>query len=418
MRILCGVELNILLINHYAGSPHHGMEYRPYYFAREWVRLGHKVQIVASARSHVRARQPHLTHLSRLDETIDGIGYAWFKAPDYSGNGVKRVWNMFSFISRLYREGSMLVQFCKPDVVIASSTYPMDIWPAHRIAKMAGAKLVFEVHDLWPLSPIELGGISKWHPFIIMVQAAEDYAYRHADVVISMLPNVRDYMESRGMAPHKLHIVPNGVDPAEWQADGTDLQGTAKEMISTIRGQGLHIIGYAGTHGVANALDTFLDAAKMMQDENVAFVLVGSGPGKYDLQQRAAAEQLQNVWFIDPVNKIQIPSLLQWFDIAYIGWHRQSLYRFGIAPNKLMDYMMAGRPVLHAVDAGNDPVRDSGCGLSVKPEDPLAIVYGIRSLMELSELERKVMGQRGRAYVMKNHTYPVLAKKFLEACNN
>lgn len=312
----------------------------------------------------------------------------------------------------------MLVQFCEPDVVIASSTYPMDIWPAHRIAKMAGAKLVFEVHDLWPLSPIELGGISKWHPFIIMVQAAEDYAYRHADVVISMLPNVREYMESRGMASHKLHIVPNGVDPAEWQADGTDLQGTAKEMISTIRAQGLHIIGYAGTHGVANALDTFLDAAKMMQDENVAFVLVGGGPEKYDLQQRAAAEQLQNVWFIDPVNKLQIPSLLQWFDIAYIGWHRQPLYRFGIAPNKLMDYMMAGRPVLHAVDAGNDPVQDSGCGLSVKPEDSLAIVYGIRSLMELSELERKIMGQRGRAYVMKNHTYPVLAKKFLEACNN
>jgi len=411
------IKLNILLINHYAGSPHHGMEYRPYYFAREWVRLGHKVQIVASAQSHVRARQPHLTDLSRLDETIDGIGYAWFKAPDYSGNGIKRVWNMFSFISRLYREGSMLVQFCKPDVVIASSTYPMDIWPAQRIAKMSGAKLVFEVHDLWPLSPIELGGISKCHPFIIMVQAAEDYAYRHADVVISMLPNVREYMESRGMASHKLHIVPNGVDPDEWQADSPDLQGKAKEILPAIRAQGLHIIGYAGTHGVANALDTFLDAAKLMRDKNVAFVLVGGGPNKADLQQRALNDRLKNVWFIDPVNKPQIPSLLQWFDIAYIGWRRQPLYRFGIAPNKLMDYMMAGRPVLHAVEAGNDPVSEAGCGLTVKPEDPEAIAHGICSLLGFDETERKVMGERGRAYVIKNHSYPVLAKKFLAACD-
>jgi len=393
------------------------MEYRPYYFAREWVRLGHKVQIVASAQSHVRARQPHLTDLSRLDETIDGIGYAWFKAPDYSGNGIKRVWNMFSFISRLYREGSMLVQFCKPDVVIASSTYPMDIWPAQRIAKMSGAKLVFEVHDLWPLSPIELGGISKCHPFIIMVQAAEDYAYRHADVVISMLPNVREYMESRGMASHKLHIVPNGVDPDEWQADSPDLQGKAKEILPAIRAQGLHIIGYAGTHGVANALDTFLDAAKLMRDKNVAFVLVGGGPNKADLQQRALNDRLKNVWFIDPVNKPQIPSLLQWFDIAYIGWRRQPLYRFGIAPNKLMDYMMAGRPVLHAVEAGNDPVSEAGCGLTVKPEDPEAIAHGICSLLGFDETERKVMGERGRAYVIKNHSYPVLAKKFLAACD-
>ena len=91
----------------------------------------------------------------------------------------------------------------------------MDIWPAHRIAKLAKAKLVFEVHDLWPLSPMELGRISKWHPFIILTQAAEDYAYRHVDVVVSMLPKVREYMESRGMAASKLHIVPNGIDPAD-----------------------------------------------------------------------------------------------------------------------------------------------------------------------------------------------------------
>lgn len=392
------------------------MEYRTYYLAREWVRLGHKVQIVASAQSHIRAQEPQLAGQCRMDETIDGIQYTWFKTPAYSGNGIWRVRNMASFISRLFRESKQLALSFKPDVVIASSTYPMDIWPAHRIAKLAKAKLVFEVHDLWPLSPMELGGMSKWHPFIMLVQAAEDYAYRHADVVISMLPKVRDYMESRGMAPHKLHIVPNGIDPAEWLADSPALQSITKDVLSDLKAQGLSIVGYAGTHGVANALDTFLDAVKLMHAEKIAFVLVGGGPDKAALQQRVQAEGLHNVWFIDPVKKEQIPALLQWFDVAYIGWHRQPLYRFGIAPNKLMDYMMAARPVLHAVEAGNDPVGEANCGLTVKPEDPQAVTQGIRSLLALSDNARKEMGQRGRAFVLEKHTYPVLAQRFLGAC--
>jgi glycosyltransferase involved in cell wall biosynthesis len=393
------------------------MEFRPYYLAREWVRLGHRVQIVASSQSHYRARQPQLAGLTRLEETIDGIQYAWFKTPSYAGNGIGRVLNMASFISRLYREGRLLARSFKPDVVIASSTYPMDIWPAQRIAGMAGATLVFEVHDLWPLSPMELGGMSRRHPFIMLVQTAEDYAYRHADVVVSMLPKVREYMESHGMAPHKLNIVPNGINPAEWRAEGPDAQCSAKEVISILKAEGLSIIGYAGTHGVANALDTILDTAKLMQGVNVIFVLVGGGPKKANLQRRVQAERLQNVRFLDPVPKNHIPALLQLFDVAYIGWRRHPLYRFGIAPNKLMDYMMSGRPVLHAVEAGNDPVKEAGCGITVEPENPQAVAQGIRFLLGLTADEREAMGQRGRAYVLKNHAYPVLAQRFLEACN-
>ena len=392
------------------------MEYRPYYLAREWVRLGHRVQIVASSRSHVRAQQPQLAGQYRLDETIDGVQYTWFETPTYSSNGIGRVRNMGSFIARLYREGKQHAKTFKPDVVIASSTYPMDIWPAQRIARMAKAKLVYEVHDLWPLTPMELGGMSKHHPFIMLVQAAEDYAYRTADVVVSMLPKVREYMESRGMAPHKLHVVPNGIDPAEWVAESPELRGVEKNMLASLRQRGIAIVGYAGTHGVSNALDTFISAAKLMQDEKIAFVLVGNGPDKAALQCRVQNEHLRNVFFIDPVRKKQIPALLRWFDVAYIGWRRQPLYRFGIAPNKLMDYMMAGRPVLMGGESGNNPVAESGCGLTVKSEDPQAVVHGIRSLLALSEDERKAMAQRGRTFMLRNHTYPILGQRFLAAC--
>lgn len=408
--------MNILLINHYAGALHYGMEYRPYYLAREWIRLGHQVQIIASAQSHIRARQPQLEGMNFLHETIDGIQYLWFDTPSYSSNGIWRVRNMAAFVIRLFRESAQLVQAFRPDVVIASSTYPMDIWPAHRLAKMANARLVFEVHDLWPLSPIELGGMSKWHPFILLVQAAEDYAYRHADAVVSILPKVSEYMISRGMKPEKLHIVPNGIDPAEWCARSPDLHEPANDLLADLKARGFAIIGYAGTHGVSNALDTFLDAAKLMEDEKIAFVLVGSGPDKSMLQQRAKTEGLHNTWFIDPVEKNQIPALLQRFDIAYIGWRRQSLYRFGIAPNKLMDYMMAAKPILHAVEAGNDSVAEAGCGITVRPEDPHAVAKGIRTLLALGQEERRAMGQRGKAFVMANLTYPVLGERFLAAC--
>ena len=407
--------MNILLINHYAGSPQHGMEYRPYYLAREWVRAGHQVQIIASSTSHVRSSAPILNNQERLDETIDGIQYTWFKTPTYTGNGISRVKNMAAFVLRLFREGSTIANTFKPDIVIASSTYPMDIWPAHRIAKLANAKLIFEVHDLWPLSPMELGGMSKWHPFILLVQQAEDYAYHHSDVVVSMLPKVRAYMESRGMASHKLHIIPNGIDPAEWQNDNLpELETSISTQLSQFKHQGIPIVGYAGAHGVANALETLLDTAQLLKDEKIAFVLVGGGPDKETLLKRVEREKIENVVLLNSVKKNQIPALLQHFDIAYIGLQSQPLFRFGIAPNKLMDYMMAARPVLMAIDSGNDPVTEAGCGLTVPPENPQAIAQGIRQLLTLSKTEREIMGQHGRDYILQNHTYPVLAKHFLE----
>lgn len=408
--------MRILYINHYAGSPQYGMEYRPYYLAREWVRAGHEVNIVAADQSHIRARQPELDGRGRLDESIDGIHYTWLRTLMYRGNGAARVSNMASFVLGLYREGKGIAKTFKPDIVIASSTYPLDIWPAHRIAKLSGARLVFEIHDLWPLTPMELGGMSKWHPFIMVLQAAENYVYRYADALVSMLPKVHDYVESRGIPLSRLHIVPNGVDPGEWTDMGRQLDTHIADSLSAMTNTGNFIVGYAGTHGVSNSLNTFLDMATLMRGEKVSFVLVGDGPEKPGLQRRAQLEQLDNVHFMAPVAKEQVPSLLRQFDLAYIGWQRQSLYRFGIAPNKLMDYMMAARPVLHAVEAGNDPVSEARCGLTVAPENPAVAAQGVRYLLSLAVDERRAMGLRGKKFILDNHTYPMLSERFLLAC--
>lgn len=406
--------VNILLINHYAGSPRHGMEFRPYYLAREWVRAGHQVQIVAASHSHLRAVQPAPGRRVLLDY-IDGIGYRWLPVPPYQGNGLRRAANMAAFVLQLWRDAPAIALAFRPDLVIASSTYPLDIWPARAIARRAGAVLAFEVHDLWPLSPIELGGMSRRHPFIALLQAAENYACRHADTVISILPRVAPHLQAHGMAPDKLHLVPNGVDPEEWR-DGAPLCPAAAARIATLRARGLAIVGYAGGHGLANALDNLLDAAALLRRQPVAFVLAGAGPAKAALVRRAEREQLHQVCFLDSVPKAQIPALLAQFDVAYLGWRRQRLYRYGIAPNKLGDYMMAARPIIHAVDAGNDPVAEAGCGLTVAPEDPAALAAGLRTLLALDPASRAGMGARGRSYALTHLAYPLLAQRFLDAC--
>lgn len=227
------------------------------------------------------------------------------------------------------------------------------------------------------------------------------------------------------MAPHKLHVVPNGVDPAEWpQGAGPslpDAPGQAPDslplalsgLLARMRAEDRTIVGYAGSHGLANALDTLLDAAHLLRGRPLSFVLVGAGPEKDHLRRQAHALGLEHVHFAEPVPKRAIPALLVRFDIAFLGWRRQPLYRFGIAPNKLLDYMMAGCPVLHAVEAGNDPVAETGCGASVAPDDPAALADGLARLLALDPATRRALGERGRRHVLEHLSYPVLARRFL-----
>jgi glycosyltransferase involved in cell wall biosynthesis len=291
----------------------------------------------------------------------------------------------------------------------------MDIWVARRIARLANARLVFEVHDLWPLSPIELNGMSPRHPFILLCSAAESTAYRDADVVVSMLPRVDEYMVSGGLDVSKLAIVPNGVPVDEAPTPSTALPPPLRAVLEAAHAQGRTLVGYAGSHGLPNALDVLVDAAAQLRDEPFTFVMVGDGHEKARLAERALALGLSHVHWMAPIAKSQVPALLAGLDIAYIGWQRTPIYRFGIAPNKLMDYMLAGCVVLHSVEAGNDPVAESGCGMSVAPESPDAVADGLRRLAAVPLAQRRAMGQRGREHVLAHHTYPVLARHFLEA---
>ena len=266
------LPVKILYINHYAGSIYHGMEFRPYFMAVEWVKMGHEVTMIAADYSHIRGKNPTIDK-SFTRENIDGVEYIWIKTNEYQGNGLGRVKNIRAFCRQLKRNAGKLAEELTPDVVIASSTYPFDIYPAERIAKAAGAKLFFEIHDIWPQTLIELGGMSAKNPAIMYMQRAADYALKSSHRVISILPNADRYLVERGVDTAKFRPVPNGIlceDTSE------EIPEKDRELLENLRAEGKFIVMYAGGHALSNALEDFISAAGLLDDDK-AIVLVGDG---------------------------------------------------------------------------------------------------------------------------------------------
>lgn len=408
--------MKILLINHYVGSNIHGMEYRPYYLAKEWVKGGHEVTMIGASFSHIRTVQPEVEN-NWKEEYHDGIRYLWVKTPSYEGNGVKRIINMAVFMKELMLHSAKIADTYKPDVVIASSTYPLDIYPARKIANKVKAKLIFEVHDLWPLSPMELGNMSAKHPFIMVMQKGENDAYRYADNVVSLLPKADQHMIEHGMEPSKFRYLPNGIDIEQWEQADEKIPNDHKDVIDDLRKNGKFLIGYAGTHGIANALEYLIEAAERTYDERIAYVLVGKGPERDNLINKVKEKNLKNIHFLPVINKKAIPDFLSQMDALYIGWRRSPLYRFGVSPNKLLDYLMAGKPIIHGIEAGNDLVAEAGAGITIPPEDPDEVAHAAKKMLELPEDRRNEMGTNGQRFVIETHDYRVLSQKFIDIMN-
>lgn len=408
--------MNILYIEHYAGSPDMGMEFRPYYLSREWVKMGHKVTIIAGDYSHLRKKNPNVDNDWKTEE-IDGIEYVWLKTGKYEGNGAARAFTMERFVRKIWTHSSMIAKKWNPDVVIASSTYPLDAYPARSIAKKAGAKYIHEVHDMWPATLYEVGGMSRNHPFVMIMQMAEDYAYRNCDKCVSLLPYSKSYMVEHGLDKNKYANVQNGIVEEEW-SNPEPLPSEYDEFFENHKEN--FIVGYFGGHALSNALDKVLDTAKGIRsiDKKVVFVLVGDGTEKNRLIERSKAEMLDNVFFLKSVNKKAVPNLLKYFNCSILTGLPSPLYRFGLSPNKMYDSMMAGIPIICAFDAPETLVVKYECGIQCNPDIAENIVNSILSIKKLSKDERIQMGYNGQKAILEHFTYSKLAEKFIGCLNN
>lgn len=403
------MKKNIWLINQYASTPETGLAGRHYYFAEELAKQGHNVKVIAGSFSHI-LREPKDIKDNYEIEHRDGFDFVWVKTSDYnSSNSKRRILNWFSFAYKLLTLPKLLGE--KPDVILYSSAPLVGFLSAKHLSKKLGAKLIFEVRDIWPLSVIQIGGYSENHPFIRLLQWIEDKAYASSDMVISNLKSSVEHMISRGLDANKFRWLPNGVSIREVSTN-SPLSDEVVEQLPKDK----FIVGYTGAFGNANALDYLLESANQLKEyEDIAFVLVGKGKESEALKVMAREKNLTNVHFINAIPKPQIQSMLSMFDVCYIGLTSDPLFKFGVSPNKLFDYLYSGRPVLYAIDSGGyKPVKDANAGIEVEPENVSEITAAILKMKEMEKSKLIAMGKNGRDLVVQDYSYAKLSKQLDE----
>ncbi len=388
--------MNIWLVNHYAVPPGRPGGTRHFAFARKLRERGHRVTIIASSFDHYVRREAELRQgeAYRLEE-IEGIRFLWIRTPPYSGNSPARAWNMVVFALRVLRTASPAL-LGSPDIVWGSSPHLLAALAAERLATRYRAPFVLEVRDLWPQTLVDLGGFSPRHPFIRLLEAIERYLYRRSDRIISLLPLAYLHMVEKGADPAKIAWIPNGVDLS---LVPPPTPPEPRPVFSVM---------YAGAHGLANNLDLIVDAAAILEKKGwssrIEFRLVGDGPEKPRLERLAQEREIQNIRFEGPIPKRDVYDALRSADAFVISLKESPLFRWGVSPNKLFDYMALARPVIFAVAAASNPVAEAGAGITVPPNDPEALAEAAIQLAEMSAADRWAMGLRGRRYVEERHS--------------
>lgn len=396
------------LINQYASTPQTGMGGRHYYLARELAKQGHRVYLVAAGYTHLLRELPEISGDVCI-QPGDGFHVVWFRMPKYSkAHSKQRVCNWFLFAWLLGRLPGLIRG--KPDAILYSSPSLVGYLGAQRLARRYRVPLIFELRDIWPLTLTEIGGYSRHHPFIRFLQWIEDKACRESDRVVSNLENAVEHIRSRGGAPEKFVWLPNGFSVDE-VANPEPLSTEETSWVPANKFK----IGYTGTLGMANDLDVLIAAAGLLRGyEDIVFVLVGKGKEKPRLQRLVQEKGLRNVVFVDPIAKVRVQSMLSRFDVCFIGWRKESLYRFGIGANKIPEYFFSGRPVLHAYSGKGDPVGEAGAGLTVAAGDAAAVARAVLFLRDMSPERRAEMGGKGRAFAVARYEYGALAARLAE----
>jgi glycosyltransferase involved in cell wall biosynthesis len=395
----------IWVINQTAGKPNSGWGERHYFLSKYWKQQGYDIKIISGSYNHLFLNQPKVSSKTfTLEEIEEGIHFCWVKIPKYDASSIFKLWSMVVFaIKVLFLKPKLLG---KPDIIIVSS---MPIFPIlsgiYLKGKWKAKKLLFEIRDLWPLSPMHLSGYSKYHPMILLMAWIERMGYRKSDSIVSLLPNAYKYIDAISKEPGKTHWISNGIDNN--LLEQKELDQDIKEQIPKNK----FIIGYAGTMGMANALEPFIQASVLLKkDDSIHFVLVGNGYLKNQLME--ATQGNKNITFIDKIDKSQIQDLLTLFDVCFIGRNNTELFDYGVASNKYFDYMLAKKPILESSNKIKSPAELANCCFNVPPDDAKAIVKGILELQQLSTTKLKSIGLNGYNYVLNYHNFDYLSTKY------
>jgi glycosyltransferase involved in cell wall biosynthesis len=373
---------------------------RHYELAQYLVRHGHRVTIIASPISYLTG-QP--TGHQPVEEPEPGMViqrvYAY---PALHRSFYHRLISFFSFMLSSFIQGLKTKDI---DIVWGTSPPILQGFTAWLVARLKGKHFVFEVRDLWPSFAIAIGVLKN--PILIRLSLwLERFLYSNADRIMVNSPGFVDHITATGA--HDIVVIPNSVDVSMFNPDSTGQNFRKEHQL-----EGKYVILYAGAHGISNDLDVVLEAANLLRQQTaITFVLVGDGKEKQNLITQAASLGLENVIFLPPIAKDQMLDALAAADACVTILKPLDLYKTTY-PNKVFDYMAAGRPVLCVIDGVIRQVVESGkAGVFIPPGNPQALASAIINLFQSPE-ESRLMGKNGRMYVEEHFDRTIQAKKLL-----
>jgi glycosyltransferase involved in cell wall biosynthesis len=384
------------------------------------VDAGMDVTIFASGFSHVTGREERLRRgaLFRV-ELVDGVRFVWLRTSPYRGNGWRRQLNMLSFVATFL---AVQARFPKPSALVGSTVHPFAALGAWLVARLRGARFVFEVRDLWPQTLVDLGAMRAGSPGERLLRTIEAFLVRHAASVVTLLPGMRTYLQERGLPADHVVYLPNGVDLAAFDraaadpAASTDPRTEASlRAIKALRDDGRLVAAYVGALGRVNALDVVIDAVRLAEERGpgrVGLVIIGDGPERPALERAAAGTAA--IAMVAPVPKRLVPRVLRAIDVGIVHATDNPVYRYGISFNKLFEYLAAGRPVVFACTSAYDPVAEATAGISLAPNDPASLAEALIAMSETTLAERAAMGAAGRALVERDHDIRRLAANLVD----
>jgi glycosyltransferase involved in cell wall biosynthesis len=389
--------MHILLIHQAFASPGQPGGTRHAELLKRAVQAGHQVTIVASDVNYQTGRALYEKRKLMHEENVGGMRI--LRAYTYSSLHRSFFARVLSFISFVFTSFYVAMKAGKVDLVIGSSPPLLQPLSAWGIALLRRRPFLLEIRDLWPEFPIDMGVLKN--PVLIRISRwLEKFLYRRASHLLVNSPAYRNYLIDKGVPPAKISFIASAADVGLYDpaADG-------KQFREEVGLNGHFVVTYAGTMGPSHGLDTVIDAASIVQDDpDIHFLFVGDGKERQKLQQRAQSFELRNVTFAGTRPKERIPEVLAASDACLAILQNIPMFRTTY-PNKVFDYMAAGRPTLLAIDGViREVVESARGGVFVSPGDAGKLADVVRWLKENRE-EASAMGIAARLHV-ERHFHP------------
>lgn len=385
--------MHILIIHQAFADLNEAGGTRHYEMARFLVQRGHTVTIIASPISYItgQSKQEKIAWLKEQHPEPGITVLRSYAYPALHRSFFHRLVNFLSFMVSSFITG---LRVKKVDIVWGTCPPIFQGVTAWLVARLKGIPFLFEVRDLWPKFAIAVGVLHN--PVIIrMSEWLEKFLYRRADCLIVNSPGYVEHVTERG-GKH-VTLIPNGADPAMFETPSN-----CSEIRHDLKLEDHYIVLYAGAHGLSNDLGVVLQAAKKLTSEPmIHFLLVGGGKDKPALMQQAEELQLTNLTFLPARSKTEMPALIGASDACLAILKPIDAFKTTY-PNKVFDYMAAGRPVILAIDGViREVVEKAEAGVFVPPGNPDALAFAIMDIASHRDRGRN-MGAAGREYV-ENH---------------